>query len=160
MAPASDAVVTLGALRRVLLAILLLGMAGTTVELLLLAHDEDAWQLIPLALLGLGFVVIAWNTVRRTRLSVTSLQIVMVLFVVSGLLGIYLHYDANAQFQLEMDPELTGGNLLWQALQAKTPPALAPAVMAQLGLIGLAYAYRHPAIASRGDLLQENRNEL
>jgi hypothetical protein len=160
MASASDAVTTLSALRRVLLAILLIGMAGTTVELLLLGHDEDATQLIPLALTGAGFVVVAWNAVRRSRLSVSCLQIVMVLFVFGGLLGLYFHYQANVEFQLEVDPELSGSNLLWKVLRATTPPALAPGVMAQLGLIGLAYAYRHPAIRSRGDLLQENRDEL
>ena len=160
MAPASDAAVTLGALRRVLLGILLLGMAGTTVELFLLGHDEDATQIIPLALMGAGYVVVAWNAVRRTRLSVLALQFVMVLFVASGLLGAYYHYSANVEFQLEMEPGLTGGNLWWKVLQAKTPPSLAPGVMAQLGLIGLAYAYRHPATARRGELLQENRDEL
>ena len=160
MAFASDAVATLGALRRVLLGILVLGMAGTTVELLLLGHDEDATQIIPLALMGAGFAAIAWNAARRSRRSVTCLQIVMVMFVASGLLGMYFHYAANVEFQLEVDPALSGSNLLWQVLQAKTPPALAPGVMAQLGLIGLAYAYRHPAMRSRGDLLQENSNEL
>src|SRR5688572_31063118 len=111
MPPASEAVATLGALRRVLLAILLLGMAITTVDLWLMGHDEDTKQVIPLALLGAGFAVIAWNSARRSRRSVTCLQIVMVLFVASGLLGMYFHYDANVQFQLEMDPDLTGGNL-------------------------------------------------
>ena len=160
MHTASDAAVTLRALRRVLLAILVVGMAGTAAELLLLDHVEDATQIIPLALIAAGFASLAWNAVRRTRLSVRTLQAVMGLFLVSGLLGIYFHLGAIAEFQLEMEPELTGGNLLWKVLQAKTPPALAPGVMGLHGLIGLAYAYRHPAVALRGDLLQENQNEL
>jgi hypothetical protein len=139
----------------VLLGILLLGMAGTTTELLLLQHDEDAQQLIPLLLLGAGYLVVAWNALRRTRLSITVLQIVMVLFVASGIIGMVLHYQANMEFQLEIAPELAGRALLWQVLQAKTPPALAPGVMAQLGLIGLAYAYRHPAVARRSAAIEE-----
>ena len=153
----TESAATLGSLRRVLLGILLLGMAGTTVELLLLKHDEDTTQLIPLALLGAGYAVVAWNVLARSRLSITVLQVVMLLFVVSGILGVVFHYQANVEFQLEMDQQLSGGKLLWAVLQAKTPPALAPGVMAQLGLIGLAYAYRHPAIARRGDAIEENR---
>ena len=160
MTPWTEAASTLSALRRVLLGILLLGMAGTTAELLLLKHDEDVTQLIPLILLAAGYVTVAWNLRRRTRSSLAALQVVMVCFIASGLLGMMFHYQANVEFQLEMDPQLAGGKLLWQTLQAKTPPALAPGVMAQLGLLGLAYAFRHPAIARGGNLLEENANEL
>ena len=156
MASVTEAAATLGALRRVLLGILLLGMAGTSTELLLLQHDEDATQLIPLLLIGAGYIVVAWNALRRSRLSLTVLQILMVLFVASGVLGMVFHSQANAEFQLEIDPALAGSTLWWRVLQAKTPPALAPGVMAQLGLIGLAYAYRHPAIVRRHVSIQEN----
>lgn len=160
MTPWTEAGSTLSALRRVLMGVLLLGMVGTTTELLLLKHDEDATQLIPLILLAAGFFTVAWNARRRTRLSLTAVQIVMVCFIASGLLGMMFHYQANVEFQLEMNPQLAGSKLLWLTLQAKTPPALAPGVMAQLGLIGLAYAYRHPARARGGSLLEENANEL
>ena len=156
MMPATDSAATLGALRRVLLGILVLGMAGTATELLLLRHNEDATQLIPLVLIALGYAVVAWNTLTRSRLSVTALQILMVVFVASGVLGMVFHYQANVEFQLEMDPALAGSTLWWKVLQAKTPPALAPGVMAQLGLIGLAYAYRHPAVARRNMAIEEN----
>ena len=151
----TESAATRGALRRVLLGILLLGMAGSTTELLLLKHREDVTQLIPLVLLGMGYVVVAWNALRRSRLSITAMQILMVLFVASGLLGVFFHYRANVEFQLEIDQQLAGSKLLWAVLQAKTPPALAPGIMAQLGLIGLAYAFRHPAVARRGDAIEE-----
>lgn len=156
MGLSTESASTLGALRRVLLAILLLGMAGTTAELLLLQHDEDATQLIPLLLIGAGYVVVAWTSLKRSRLSITVLQVLMVLFVASGVLGMVFHYQANVEFQLEMDPALAGSTLWWRVLQAKTPPALAPGIMAQLGLIGLAYAYRHPAVARPNASVQEN----
>jgi hypothetical protein len=60
----------------------------------------------------------------------------------------YFHYIANVEFQREVDPSIGGTALFWKAMGAKTPPALAPGSMLQLGLIGLAYAYRHPAGAS------------
>lgn len=142
---------TLAALRRILLGILLLGMAGTTTELMLLKHDEDLVQLVPLLLIGAGYMTIAWHVIDRRRASVRILQILMLLFVVSGIAGLVFHYRANVEFQLEGDPALRGMNLLWKVLQAKAPPALAPGVMAQLGLIGLAYAYRHPALTPDRD---------
>lgn len=143
----------LGGLRRFLLLILLLGMAGMATELLVLKHDEEPTQLIPLILLGLGFAVTLWHAVHQGPSSLTALQIVMVLFVASGLLGMYLHFGANVEFQREMDPSITGMALFWKAVAAKTPPALAPGSMSQLGLLGLAYTYRHPAFmrASPGD---------
>jgi hypothetical protein len=156
MSSSTESAITLGALRRVLLGILLLGMAGTSTELLLLKHDEDLSQLIPLVLIGAGYVVVAWNALTRSRLSIMVMQIVMILFVASAVLGMVFHYQANVEFQLEMDPALGGSNLWWKVLQAKTPPALAPGVMAQLGLIGLAYAYRHPAVARRSLAIEEN----
>ncbi len=63
-----------------------------------------------------------------------------------GLLGVVLHVRGNAEFQREMDPSLAGPTLWWKTLRAKAPPALAPGVLVQLGLLGLVYAARpHPA---------------
>lgn len=139
----------LARLRHLLLGIFLLGSIGTIIELLLLAHDEDATQLIPLVLLGVGLVIAVWNAASPSRGSVRALQIVMLLFIAGGVAGIYYHYAANVEFQLELEPSLGGTALLWKVLQAKSPPALSPGLMVQLALIGLAYSYTHPAL-SRG----------
>src|SRR5688500_522697 len=143
----SDTAVTLAGLRRILLAILIVGMAGAAAELLLLEHDEDFTQLIPLILIGAAFLALAWHARRHTRGSILLIQIVMVLFIASGALGVFFHYEANVEFQREIEPAIAGSTLLWAVLHAKTPPALAPGMMVQLGLIGLAYAYRHPAVS-------------
>lgn len=135
---------TLDVVRRVLLVILLIGLVGTTTELLLLKHDEGPAQFIPLVLIGVAFVAIAWHEMHRGTASLRLFQITMVLFIVSGILGMYLHYRANVEFQREVDPAIAGRELLIKAITAKTPPALAPGSMSQLGLIGLAYAYRYP----------------
>jgi len=137
---------TLVVIRRVLLAILLIGMTGTTIELFLLKHDEEATQLIPLVLLGVGFLAIAWHAARPSVASVMTMQVVMVLFVAAGLIGMFLHYAADVEFQREMDKSLTGMPLFWKAVTAKAPPALAPGSLSQLGLIGLAYSYRYPLV--------------
>ena len=131
-------------MRRVLLAILLIGMGGSTIELLLLKHVEEATQLIPLILLAVAFVSVLWHAVRPSVASLMTVQILMVLFVAAGLIGMVLHYQANVEFQQEMDRSLSGMPLFWKAMAAKAPPPLAPGSMSQLGLIGLAYSYRYP----------------
>ena len=135
--------------RRILLAILLIGAAGITVELLLLGHDEDLNQLIPLGLAGATILLGAVVAIAPSILTVRVFQFTMLLLIVSGALGVYFHYGATTEFQLEMDPSLTGWALFSKAIVAKAPPALAPGAMTQLGLIGLAYTFRHPALLSR-----------
>jgi hypothetical protein len=134
---------TLQAVRRFLLAILVTGMAGTAVELLLLKHDESAIQLVPLALLGLGLGAAIWHASGASPASARAFQAVMVAFIAAGAAGVYFHYRANVEFQLESDRSLHGMELVWSVLQAKVPPALAPGVMVQFGLLGLAYTYRY-----------------
>jgi hypothetical protein len=128
-------------LRRLLLTILLIGLVGSGVELLLLKHDETPVQFVPLVSIGLALVAIAWDLARPSRASLLALRIVMTLFLVAGFVGIYMHFRANLQYQREFDATLHGAALAWHALRAKVPPALAPGVMLQLGLIGLAYTY-------------------
>jgi hypothetical protein len=135
------------AARRILLAILVLGVAGIIAELLLLNHVEDATQLIPVGLGAATMVMSAAVAIRPTTATIRLFQLVMLLMIVSGAVGIYLHYGATTEFQLEMDPTLKGFALFRKAIVAKAPPALAPGAMVQLGLIGLAYTFRHPALA-------------
>lgn len=144
---AEKEVSALPAVRRILLAILLLGLLGTGTELFLVGHFEDSWQLIPFVLLGLGLVVIAWQIGRPSYASVRAMQVTMILFVVGGLVGLVLHYRGNMEFQLEANPSLGGLELFWKVMKAKAPPALAPAAMSQLGVLGLAYTYRHAALS-------------
>ena len=142
---------TIATIRRILLCILLIGLAGTATELLLLQHDEEIFQLIPLILIAFALVAIVWHAVHQGPASLRIVQGTMALFIVAGGLGVYLHYRANVEFQREVVPSIAGRALLWKALTAKTPPALAPGSMLQLGLIGLAYTYRYPSRHRRQD---------
>jgi hypothetical protein len=67
-------------------------------------------------------------------------------FLLVGALGVFLHLRGNVEFALERDPSLSGVRLLWKALRGASP-ALAPGALAQLGLLGLLYGYKHPAVA-------------
>ena len=136
------------AARRILLTILLLGIAGVSLELWLMAHTEDVYQLIPLWLAAGGVVTAAIVAARPSIGTVRLFQAVMTLFLISGVVGMGLHFQVNIEFQKEMDASLSGLPLYQKAILAKSPPALAPGAMIQLGLIGLAYTFRHPALGS------------
>lgn len=140
---------TVRVLRGVLLAIFVFGVVGTGAELVLLEHYEDVWQWTPLALMAASLLVLGWHLAAGGRLSVRAFQGVMILFVVGGLVGVVLHYRGNAAFELEMYPSLVGLDLFKESIRGATP-ALAPGTMVQLGLIGLAYTFRHPALSGSG----------
>ncbi len=114
-------------------------MLGTGSELLLLNHVESWEQLVPVALLAAALLTLAWLAARQGPLPAMLFQVAMALFVAIGLIGIVLHYAGARAFQLEVDPSLTGSALFWKTVRAKAPPALAPASMIGLGLIGFAY---------------------
>lgn len=132
--------------RKILLAILALGMAGSLTELILLKHTEDPIQWVPLVLLGAGGAVLAWHSASGGAASLRLMRWVMGGFVAAGIAGVYFHFQGSAEFKLESQPTLAGMALFWQAIRAKTPPLLAPGAMVQLGLLGLAYTYKHPVL--------------
>jgi hypothetical protein len=115
------------------------------VELVLLEHYEDWQQWIPLAALAAGLLAVIAVAGRPTRATVRVFQLLMLGFLVSGALGIYLHLAGNVEFELEIEPELRGLALAWNALRGATP-ALAPGALAQLGLLGLIAVVRHPTM--------------
>ena len=120
-----------------------MGIAGLIVELLLIEHTETRIQWIPLVVLFAGFASCIWLAVRPGAASLRTFEAIMVIFIVSGLAGLYFHYAGNVEFALERDSSLSGASLVWKALRGATP-ALAPGALAQLGLLGLAYSYTRP----------------
>ncbi len=114
-------------------------MIGTGSELLLLNHLESWAQIVPIALLACAMIVLVWLGAAARPLAASLFQFVMALFVAAGLLGMVLHYRGAEEFQREVDPTLGGRALFWKTVRAKAPPALAPASMIGLGLVGFAY---------------------
>ena len=141
-------------LRPLLLALLVFGLAGTGTELLLLGHYDGAAQLIPLVLTVLALAAIAAHVFTRSAGSLRALRLVMASLVVAGLVGVVLHFRGNLEFQLDMDPAASSWELFKKVVRAKAPPALAPGAMVQLGLLGLIYTYRHPAMTRGGGLTE------
>jgi hypothetical protein len=85
--------------------------------------------------------VLAWHAIRPNAASLRALRVTMALFLVAGLAGVGLHFRGAAGFQLEIDPAMGTWDLVNRVMHAKAPPVLAPGVMLQLGLIGLAYGF-------------------
>jgi hypothetical protein len=140
---------TLATLRRLLSGVLLFGLLGTATDLLLIGHHEDVWQLIPLMTIGIAAVatvVLALGrpAARRALLMVRLFRAAMLLLILSGAAGSILHYRANMEFKLEMDPSLRGLALFSSVVRATAPPALAPATLVLLGLLGLAASFGRP----------------
>jgi hypothetical protein len=128
--------------RRWLIAALVLGLLGTIAELLLLEHYEEGWQMTPLVLIAAALVALAWDAARPSARTVRAFQAIMGLFLVAGVVGVWLHLRGAAEFQREMDPSQPRWNVFAKAMRAKAPPVLAPGIMIQLGLIGLVSSYR------------------
>ena len=130
---------------RLLLAIWGFGLIGTTGELLLLEHFDGLLQVIPLAVLAIGFATSIWYVLRPGHASLKAFQVTLGLFAVSGLVGLFLHYRGNVEFERERDPTLHGLQLFWHAITGATP-ALAPGTMVFLALIGVAIMLANPVM--------------
>jgi len=125
-------------MRRSLLTLLFVGTAGTLAELLLLGHTDGYWQRLPLFLLSLGILVLTVEALRPGPQIRALVLGVMLLHIGCGAIGLYQHYSGNREFELEMNPSRHGFELLSETLTGATP-ALAPAALIYLGLLGIVY---------------------
>ena len=86
-------------IRRTVAGIFLLGSIGTGFELILLKHVEGFWQNVPLALIGFAAVALAILAVRPAITGLRVFQAAMWLFVVSGVVGVLLHYQGKCRIR-------------------------------------------------------------
>lgn len=136
-------------IRRGLLAVLVFGCVGLIGELVLLEHYSEVNQLPPLVLSVLGIVAVIAHWIGSGAKSVRALQVVGLLMVLSGAVGVYFHGEENiehAREEAEEYGEPTSGSAFWMSVVKGEAPALAPGTMIQFGLLALLYAYRHPAL--------------
>lgn len=146
---------TSSVLRRILLAILAFGIVGLVPELLLLEHVKSPTQLIPFALLVLMAVGVGLVYFRPNRTNLRLFQVLMILVALGSLMGVWEHLEGNLEYVRELSPTLSGLPLLWKALH-KGAPVLAPGMMLQMALLGLAFTFRHPAWGKRGARAAQN----
>lgn len=141
-------------LRPLLLALVVFTAVGLVPELLLLKHYDSVLQLVPFPVLlaTLGSALLVWR--QPGPGTIATFRGVMWLCVLAGVVGVVLHAKGNWEWALERDDTLHGWPLVWKILRGATP-LLAPGAMAQLGLLGLVYTYRHPALARGAHLEPE-----
>lgn len=132
-------------IRKLLLAVIHLGIVGLLAELLLLGHTESTFQWVPIVSLGLGLAAALAVALRPGPGVVRAFRGVMGLFLLAGAVGVYLHLDGNYEWALERSSSLAGWELFVEAITGATP-VLAPGALAQLGLLGLVLTFRHPAL--------------
>ena len=125
-------------LKRVIVMALLFMMIGTAMELYLLEHYEDALQLIPLLCIGGSILAMIVLLFQRTRFVIGIFKLVLGLTALSGFYGVFLHMQANYEFELEMKPTAKGWDLFSESLSGALP-SLAPGSMIVLALIGYSY---------------------
>ena len=134
--------------RQLLIAVFLFGAIGVGLELILLEHTEEAWQWVPIVLLGTSIPTAAVLVFKPSRAVIRLFTFIMVLFIGAGGIGLIQHFRGNIEFELEMYASRGGWELFWEALKGATP-TLAPGTMTLLGLMGIIYTFRHPLTAAR-----------
>ncbi len=123
---------------RYLLILFVVSTGGLLIELLLLGHYEDSWQWTPVILLGLALIVGLTKFSGEGRFIYDLFKVISLLLIMSGFLGVYLHFDGNKAFELEMYPDIKGWELFWKTITGATP-SLSPATMTLVGFIGWIY---------------------
>lgn len=130
-------------LRQGLLLIFVLGSIGLGAELLLLGHFQEWRQQAPLALLGLGLILLVVRLVYKGPVVLRIFRLAMFAYILGGVAGFWFHINGNMEFELEMNSRLTGWDLVSRTASGALP-VLAPGALIQLGLIGFLYTHRHP----------------
>jgi hypothetical protein len=136
---------TLARLRRFLLAFSILLLGGSLVELFLVEHMEDAVQLVPFVLCGLGALAALAALFRPRRATLLALRVSMAVVFCGSLFGVYQHVSHNFAFQKEVNPNATSGETVRAALGGANP-LLAPGILAVAAALALAAAYRHESL--------------
>ncbi len=121
---------------QLLTVVFLAGVAGTLLDLLLLGHVDGWQQLVPVVLLGLGVLVAGGHLVAPHSVTLRAVRWMGLLYVGSGLLGLWFHYQGNVEFEREMAPDAAGWSLIQAALTGATP-SLAPGTMVWFGALAL-----------------------
>ena len=129
-----------GHLRRIVAALVAIGLLGIAAELVLIEHVENPSQLVPVIVLPVAAVLLGPVAVGAVPWNVVALRGVLAVVVLAGIAGVGLHVYDSWQFQAEVDPSQRGVARAWAALRAQSPPSLAPGQIALLGLLGLAAA--------------------
>jgi hypothetical protein len=141
--PGPSQINTIKMMRSLILVILAIGVLGMLGELLLIRHyrHDSQWIAVALTLLtGACAMVLAFNPNARM---LRAVQLALLLVVLGSAFGVLEHLKVNYEVAAATDPALNAVSLVWEAFKGRSP-ALAPGALAQLGLLGLLFTFRHP----------------
>lgn len=130
--------------RRFLLWVTAAMFAVTPLELWLTDHIHGWRQWMPFGLCGIGLVMVASALRTPTRTVLLALRGAMATVAAGAMYGIYAHLSSNVEFEQEIRPTASLGDVVWEALQGASP-LLAPGVLALAALLGTASTFWHPA---------------
>lgn len=148
-------------LRHFALALAAVGVVATLLELTLIKHYASKDQVIPYVLLGMAALGLIAVMVQQTAFVLRAFQVMMVVTILGSGIGMLEHLKANARNA----GAITGGERFPTTPSAILAgidgfaPLLAPGVLAQVGLLGLAFTYRHPKLTGSSHLVLQ-RAEL
>ena len=139
-------------MRRMLRALLVLGIVGLGGELALIGHSGGLNQSLPLIALGLAAFALALDIFSRSRLGTGALRVAMVGLIAIGGLGVWFHHQRNfEEYRRDMGPEPSAWEVFVASMQSHWPPALAPGALALLGGIGLVSTCGVAALRRQGE---------
>lgn len=113
-------------------------LIGTWLELYLLHHFEDFFQLIPLICIASSLIVLGVMQVRVSRFIQQLFSVLMLMTALAGIFGIVLHIQTNFQFEQEMTPTHSNWDLFVESLTGAIP-ALAPGSLIAFSILGYSY---------------------
>ena len=140
--------VILARLRRFLLVIAGLLLAGTVLELWVINHTEEPIQWLPFILCGIGLVAVGAALLRPQRRVLLGLRWLMGAVTLGSVFGVIEHIESNLGFVLEIHPNATTEQILTGALGGASP-LLAPGMLALAAILAIAATYYHPALKGR-----------
>src|SRR5262245_14744862 len=99
---------TVSAIRSIILVVIVMGLAGTGLELVFVDHFEGTAQWVPVVLICLAFLVLGTYGLVRAAALLRVFQAVMIMFIVSGIIGIGFHYQHDVQHAEKDNPGIEG----------------------------------------------------
>lgn len=111
---------------------------GLGLELFLLWHFEDPWQLMPIICIGAILTSFIWYRFRSQATSLLLYKLSLGLSVLVGLVGVFLHFKANYEFEVEINPRAETSQLILKSFTGAMP-VLSPGSMIIYSIIGYAY---------------------
>lgn len=140
-------------LRRALLVLSAIALAGTTVELVIGRHWDGLTQVIPFAAITVATIALSMIATARSRTSLRIAQGLCAVVLIASALGVWKHVAGNEESgSLDQRFAATWESTpaprrWWLAVSGGVGPAppLAPGVLAETALMLLAATLRHPA---------------